>query len=75
MILRLAYLDSLKANMGEEMAEQMSEEITKVMEEQKDLEKTYAQLVTQRSELTGLSNKAKLKQTKETILTVAKELK
>jgi ribonucleotide reductase beta subunit family protein with ferritin-like domain len=60
MILRLTYLDSLKANMGEEMAEQMSEEITKVMEEQKDLERTYAQLVTQRSELTGLSNKAKL---------------
>jgi hypothetical protein len=46
MILRLSYLDSLKANMGEEMAEQMSEEITKVMEEQKDLERTYAQLVT-----------------------------
>ena len=30
---KLAYLDLLKANMGDEMAEQMSEEITKAMEE------------------------------------------
>ena len=30
---KLAYLDKLNNNMGEEMAEMMSEEITKVMDE------------------------------------------
>jgi len=30
---KLQYLEMLKNNMGEEMAEMMSEEITKVMEE------------------------------------------
>lgn len=32
--------------MGEEMAEMMSEEITKVMDEQKYLEEQYAALIT-----------------------------
>jgi len=62
------YLDNLKSNMGEEMAEMMSEEITKVMEEQRDLETEYADLVVQRGELKGISNKHKLAQTKEDIL-------
>jgi hypothetical protein len=35
---KLEYLDKLKNNMGEEMAEVMSEEITKVMDEQRDIE-------------------------------------
>lgn len=35
---KLEYLDKLKNNMGEEMAEMMSEEITKVMDEQKEIE-------------------------------------
>jgi len=38
---KLSYLDLLKANMGDEMAEQMSEEITKAMEEQRSLETLY----------------------------------
>ena len=38
---KLTYLDLLKANMGDEMAEQMSEEITKAMEEQRSLETLY----------------------------------
>ena len=42
------------------MAEQMSEEITKVMDEQRDLEEEYARLVQQRDKLKGISNKAKL---------------
>ena len=45
---KLQYLDQLKNNQGEEMAEMMSEEITKVMDEQRDLELEYAQLVQQR---------------------------
>jgi len=50
------------------MAEMMSEEITKVMDEQRDLEKTYAKLITERGELKGISNKHKLHQTKQQIL-------
>ena len=45
MNIKLGFLESLKNNMGEEMAEMMSEEITKVMDEQRDLELEYAQLV------------------------------
>ena len=33
MVEKLGYLDNLKNNMGEEMAEMMSEEISKVMDE------------------------------------------
>ena len=48
MLEKLEYLDQLKNNQGEEMAEMMSEEITKVMDEQRDLEIEYAELVQQR---------------------------
>ena len=67
MIEKLGYLDKLKKSMGEEMAEMMSEEITKVMNEQRDLEHEYAALITQRSQLKGISNKAKLDETKKEI--------
>ena len=50
------------------MAEQMSEEITKVMDEQRDLELEYARLVKQRDQLKGISNKAKLIETKAEIM-------
>lgn len=46
----------------------MSEEITKVMDEQRDLELEYAQLVQQRDQLKGISNKHKLMETKEAIM-------
>lgn len=45
---KLEYLDKLKNNMGEEMAEMMSEEITKAMDEQREMEQTYAKLITER---------------------------
>ena len=48
MVEKLYYLEKLKNNMGEEMADMMSEEITKVMEEQHQIELEYAQLVEQR---------------------------
>ena len=50
------------------MAEMMSEEITKVMDEQRDLEIEYAELVQQRDQLKGISNKMKLLETKEGIM-------
>ena len=45
MIDKLSFLEVLKNNIGEEMAEMMSEEITKVMDEQRELEMEYARLV------------------------------
>ena len=65
---KLEYLDQLKNNQGEEMAEMMSEEITKVMDEQRELEIEYARLVQQRDQLKGISNKQKLLETKEGIM-------
>lgn len=49
------------------MTEQMSEEITKAMEEQRELEDRYGTLVKRRHELKGLSHKEKLEETKEEI--------
>lgn len=65
---KLEYLDKLKNNMGEEMAEMMSEDITRVMDEQREMEQKYAQLVTERGQLKGISNKHKLYETKQQIL-------
>jgi ribonucleotide reductase beta subunit family protein with ferritin-like domain len=67
MLDKLQYLQYLKNSMGEEMAEMMSEEITKVMNEQQDLEHQYAQLITQRGQLKGISNKNKLQEVKKDI--------
>jgi hypothetical protein len=53
--------------MGEEMTEQMSEEITKAMDEQRSLEQKYASLVTRRGQLKGLSDKKELAETKAQI--------
>ena len=65
---KLEFISQLQNNLGEEMAEQMSEEITKVMDEQRDLELEYARLVKQRDQLKGISNKAKLIETKAEIM-------
>ena len=46
----------------------MSEEITKVMDQQRNLELEYARLVQQRDHLKGISNKAKLKETRDQIM-------
>ena len=58
----------LKNNVGEEMAEMMSEEITKVMEEQRNIELEYARLVQQRDQLKGITNKHRLEETKKDIM-------
>lgn len=49
MLEKLNYLSHLKNSMGEEMAEMMSDEIEKVMTEQKHLEEHYRELVASRS--------------------------
>ena len=68
MVEKLAFLEMLKNNVGEEMAEMMSEEITKVMEEQRNIEGEYARLVEQRDQLKGITNKHNLEKTKGEIL-------
>ena len=50
------------------MTEQMSEEVTKAMDEQRSLEQRYAALVTRRGQLKGLSDKKELAETKTMIL-------
>lgn len=65
---KFQFLDLLKSNMGEEMTEMMSQEITRVMDQQSKLEKEYARLVTLRSELKGLSNKHRLEDVRDEIL-------
>jgi len=57
------------------MAESMSEEITKVMNEQKSMEETYARLITERSTLKGISNKGRRAENTDQITTVALNLK
>jgi hypothetical protein len=57
------------------MSEMMSEEISRVMTQQRNLEKKYAILGQRRSQLKGLKNKQKLKETIEEIKDTAKELK
>lgn len=61
---KLNYLEMLKNNVGEEMAEMMSDEITKVMDEQRSIEMEYARLVQQRDQLKGITNKHRLEETK-----------
>ena len=72
---KLNYLEMLKNNVGEEMAEMMSDEITKVMDEQRSIEQEYARLVEQRDQLKGITNKHRLEETKNDILNIANELK
>lgn len=45
---KLTFLDLLKQNLGDEMSDQQSDEITKAMNEQRALEQKYAMLVTRR---------------------------
>ena len=49
------------------MAEMMSEEITKVMDRQRQIEEEYARLVHQRDQLKGITNKHRLEETKREI--------
>jgi len=72
---KLNYLEMLKNNVGEEMAEMMSEEITKVMDEQRNIEQEYGRLVQQRDQLKGITNKQRLEETKGDIVRIAGELK
>ena len=68
MVEKLDFLEHLRTNMGDEMDSSMSDEITKVMDQQSALETEYADLVTLRGQLKGINNKHKLKTCKEDII-------
>jgi hypothetical protein len=53
----------------------LSDDVTKVMEEQHMLEGTYADLIAKRSELKGISKKPELMATKKQISEIAQKLK
>jgi hypothetical protein len=53
----------------------MGDEISRIIQEQRDLEKKYEELIALRSTLTGLSNKTKLKEVQAEILEVSHKLR
>jgi hypothetical protein len=67
MINKLEYLGTLKNNTGGEQAQMMSDDVTNVMKEQHSLEEEYGNLIRQRGELKGISNKPELNATKKKI--------
>ena len=74
-IKKLYFLSTLKNTTGSEMSEMMSEEIQRVMTEQRNLEEEYADLIQRRSQLKGISKKAELEEVKNQLTEVAKRLK
>jgi len=74
-IKKLYFLSTLKNTTGSEMSEMMSEEIQRVMTEQRNLEEEYADLIQRRSQLKGISKKAELEDVKNQLTEVAKRLK
>lgn len=58
----------------DELSQRIGDEISAVIQEQKDLQHKYAELVVQRAQLTGYSNTEKLKATEQEIKEVANGL-
>jgi len=58
----------------DELSQRIGDEISAVIQEQKDLQHKYAELVVQRATLTGYSNTEKLKATEQEITEVANGL-
>lgn len=58
----------------DELSQRIGDEISAVIQEQKDLQHKYAELVVQRATLTGYSNTEKLKATEEEIQEVSSQL-
>jgi len=72
---KLEYLSSLKNNTGGEQAQMLSDDVTKVMEEQSNYEGQYADLIARRGQLKGISNKPELMKCKAQINDIAYKLK
>merc|ERR1719267_395736 len=72
---KLEFLANISTGTGSELTEFMGDEISRIIQEQRDLEKKYEELIALRSTLTGLSNKTKLKEVQAEILDVSHKLR
>jgi len=75
---KLHFLTSISTSAsvhGDELTQFMGDEISRIIQEQRDLEKKYEELIAQRGQLKGLCNKAKFTDTQREIQDVAHRLK
>jgi len=75
---KLSFLTSISTTAsghGDELTQFMGDEISRIIQEQRDLERKYETLIAQRGSLKGLCNKAKFVNTQREILDVAHRLK
>lgn len=75
---KLLFLTSISSSAsvhGDELTQFMGDEISRIIQEQRDLEKKYEELIAQRGMLKGLTNKAKFKDIQREIQDVAHRLK
>mmetsp|Transcript_63679 Transcript_63679/g.136859 ORF Transcript_63679/g.136859 Transcript_63679/m.136859 type:complete len:386 (-) Transcript_63679:98-1255(-) len=75
---KLSFLTSIASSAsvhGDELTQFMGDEISRIITEQRDLERRYEELIATRGNLKGLSNKAKFLDTQREIQDVAHRLK
>jgi myosin heavy subunit len=74
---KLNFLQSISTggSGGDELTQFMGDEISRIIQTQRDLERRYEELIAQRGKLKGLCNKAVFKETQQEIQTVANQLK
>lgn len=60
---------------GDELTQFMGDEISRIIQEQRELERKYETLIAARGQMKGLSNKAKFTETQKEIQDVARKLK
>lgn len=75
---KLQFLTSISSSAsvhGDELTQFMGDEISRIIQEQRDLEKKYEDLIAQRGQLKGLCNKQQYTETQRDIQDVAHRLK
>lgn len=75
---KLKFLTSIPSSSsvhGDELTEFMGDEISRIIQEQRDLERSYEELIAARGQLKGLCNKVQFMETQKEILVVAQRLK
>jgi len=75
---KLHFLTSIQGSNsvhGDELTQHMGDEISRIIQEQRDLEKKYEELISERGKLKGLCNKTKFIETMSHITEVAHKLK
>jgi len=75
---KLQFLTSISNNAsvhGDELTQHMGDEISRIIQEQRDLERRYEELISSRGQLKGLCNKSKFMGVQQQIQDVAHKLK